>query len=168
MSDWRLRLASENDAPVIVDVMRRAFVEYATRLDPPSGVHKESVESVRSKMNTGQWVLAEDGGKVMGCVWWENRGEYAYVGRLAVPPEFRGKGIANALMDHVEARVREENVPCVRLGVRIVLEHLHGMYERRGYRIVEYHTHEGYDTPTYVTMEKTVSGNAESRKRAYY
>jgi GNAT superfamily N-acetyltransferase len=39
----------------------------------------------------------------VGTVFVENRGECAYVGRLAVLPELQGRGYGRALLEHAEA-----------------------------------------------------------------
>lgn len=44
----------------------------------------------------------------------------------------------------------------VQIGVRIALPHLQAYYERLGYRVVRYETHEGYTEPTPVVMEKQI------------
>ncbi len=154
-----LRAATVQDAATIVNVMQRAFQEYVDALKPPSGVHKETVESVREKINTGQWVLAERAGQAVGCVWYEVRGDHVYLGRLSVPPEFRGNGIAGTLMDYVETQARAHNIFCVELSVRIVLEKMRVMYERRGYQLLRYETHTGYTEPTYLVMRKMLDAS---------
>src|SRR5581483_5166274 len=147
MSEIYLREVSEADAATIVSILRSAFQEYRALLDPPSGVHRETVESIVEKMKTGRWVIAELDGRAVGCVVYDNRGEYVYLGRLAVLPEFRRRGIGTALIEYVEAQARALNVAHVRLGVRIVLKELRASYARRGYREIEYHAHEGYAEP---------------------
>lgn len=146
--------AGPDDASAVVELLHAAFREYFGVLDPPSSVHAETVESVREKLKTVHWVLAERQGTRVGCVMYENRGEYIYLGRLSVPPAFRGRGIGSALLDCVEARAIAEGVTRVRLGVRLVLKENRAMYERRGYRVIGYETHAGYAEPTYVTCEK--------------
>lgn len=148
------RRANADDAPIVLRLMQGAFQEYLGALDPPSGVHKETVDSVRAKMENGTWLIAERDGTPLACVWYEQRGDYFYLGRLSVPPEFRGHGIASALIEFVERTARGAGVTRVRLGARIGIKHLRALYERRGYRVIEYKTHEGYDAPTYVMMEK--------------
>jgi predicted N-acetyltransferase YhbS len=151
-----LRHTLETDAPTIAALMRSAFHEYIGILDPPSGAHKETEESVRDKMKLGQWLIAEYDGQPAGCVFYEPRDTYVYLGRLAVPGEFRGRGIGGALTDAVEAETRAAGIPRIRLGTRLALPHLIAMYEKRGYCIIAYETHTGYSAPTYVTMEKTL------------
>lgn len=154
-----LRGAAPGDAATIVNVMQHAFQEYAGVLNPPSGVHKETTESVRDKIKTGQWVLAERAGEPVGCVWYELRGDHVYLGRLSVPPEFRGSGIAGTLIEYVEAQARAHNIFCVELSVRIVLEKMRDMYERRGYQARRCETHAGFTEPTYVVMQKMLESS---------
>lgn len=150
----QIRPATENDLETLVDLLHRAFQEYQGVLDPPSGTHKETVESVRAKMEAGGWALAESGGEPVGCVWFEHQDDALYIGRLSVPPEYRGRGIANALMDYVEHQAQKEGILRTTLGVRLALPAMRAMYERRGYQLFRYETHPGYDAPTYALLQK--------------
>jgi predicted N-acetyltransferase YhbS len=154
MSEVQVRLARSDDAEMIVALLHAAFDEYRSVLNPPSGVQRETVESVREKMRTGAWLIAEDKGVAVGCVFSEPRGEFLYLGRLGVLPPARGRGVGRALMQLVETTAREQGFSRVRLGVRVILSDLRAMYERQGYRVVEYHTHEGFSEPTFVMLEK--------------
>ncbi|HZQ07384.1 MAG TPA: GNAT family N-acetyltransferase [Anaerolineae bacterium] len=157
MSEIFLREASVSDAATIVSILQTAFQEYRALLDPPSGVHKESVESIVAKMKTACWVIGEVDGTAVGCVMYEKRDDYMYLGRLAVLPEFRRRGVGKSLIEYVEVQARASHIARVRLGVRIVLEELRASYARRGYREIGFHAHEGYTEPTYVTMEKDLT-----------
>lgn len=156
MSDFTLRQAATADAARIVSILHAAFEEYRGWMNPPSGVLKESVESVLQKMQTARWVLAETvrERRAVGCVLYEPRDEFMYLGRLAVLPEFRRRGVGDMLIESVEAEARRQNYTRVRLGVRASLPKMRAAYERRGYRFVEAHTHEGFSEPTYVMLEK--------------
>jgi predicted N-acetyltransferase YhbS len=154
MNEIHLRQADAQDAETIAQILHAAFAEYRDVLNPPSGVHKESADTVRAKMQSGHWLLAECDGRAVGCVFYEPRDGFMYLGRLGVLPHMRGRRIASALMDQVEARARAAGFSRVRLGVRVVLPAMRAAYERRGYAFVEAHTHEGFDAPTYVMLEK--------------
>jgi four helix bundle protein len=162
-----LREATQADIPTIVAVTRAAFDEYLGRLEPPSGVHKETVESVGEKLAAGHSVLAVLDGEVVGSVYYSFTPDYVYLGRLAVLPAFRGRGVGAALIEYVEAKARELGRPRVRLGVRVALAHLRARYERLGYRVYEERFHEGYTTPTYLMMEKNIArqGDKETRQQ---
>lgn len=163
LSDYRLlttdrlvviRSATLADVPTIVAIIHAAFQEYDGAIDPPSGAHNESADKIRAKMATDQALLAVIAGQPVGCVLYRNEGDHMYFGRLAVLPEYRGRGIAAALIEYVEARARELELPRVRLGVRVALPQLRASYERLGYRVTEERRHAGYDYPTYLIMEK--------------
>lgn len=151
-----IREAEEKEAPEILQVMQTAFLEYKGIIDPPSGVHHETVESVKQKLQTGNFVLAEINHEIVGCVFYQNKGPYFNLGRLSVIPQYRNQGIGRMLITDVEEKARKSQIPCVRLGVRIVLTTLRQYYEGLGYKVVSFETHEGYSEPTYVLMEKAV------------
>lgn len=158
MNSIEIQSASDADAAAIAEILHQAFREYDGMLNPPSGVHKESADTVRAKMQTGHWLLAYSNGRAVGCVWCEPRDGFMYLGRLAVLPAQRGRGIGNALIDSVETRAKNAGFTRIRLGVRISLTEMRAAYERRGYVFVETHTHEGFSEPTYVTLEKQLDG----------
>jgi ribosomal protein S18 acetylase RimI-like enzyme len=107
-------------------------------------------------MQTGNFVLAEINHEIVGCVFYENKGSYMDLGRLSVIPEYRHHGIGRMLIDYVEQKAGQNQIPYVRLGVRVVLDTMRQYYEGLGYKTVSLETHEGYAEPTYVLMEKAV------------
>jgi predicted N-acetyltransferase YhbS len=153
-----LREAAEDDLPAALAVLHAAFEEYRALLDPPSGVHRETVESLRTYLARGRLTLALLENDVVGCVLYHAEEHYMYFGRLSVLPAWRGRGIARALIEHVEARARDLGLARVRLGVRIALPHNRAYYERMGYRLVEARAHAGYAEPTFVILEKSLKG----------
>jgi ribosomal protein S18 acetylase RimI-like enzyme len=154
MSHLSLRDATNADLPTVLAVLQAAFAEYRGRLDPPSGVHQETVESLRAQMTSACIVLALLDDTVVGCVLYRPENDHVYLGRLAVLPAYRNRGIATALTAAVEQRARARGIPRVRLGVRVALPHLRAWYERLGYRLLEERRHEGYVEPTYLLLEK--------------
>ncbi len=50
--------------------------------------------------------IAQVGGKPVGLVGMTDYGRIAYIGSLAVLPEFQGKGIGRALMEHIVAQIQ--------------------------------------------------------------
>jgi ribosomal protein S18 acetylase RimI-like enzyme len=158
----QLRQANETEASLLLEIMHAAFEEYRGRLDPPSGTHAETIESVQTKLKTSKAVIAFVRDETAGCVFYEPKGDHLYLSRLSVLQQFRKLGIGRALIDFVEAQAVSLKVPRVQLGVRIALPHLKAYYEQLGYRLISYETHPGYTQPTYVTMEKDVKAGAAS------
>jgi ribosomal protein S18 acetylase RimI-like enzyme len=151
---WQLREATEADADTLAALVREAFEEFRGRLDPPSGGHAETPDAVRERLQYARAVLALAGEQPVGCVFYETTGAYVYLSRLAVLPTHRGRGLARALIDHVEGQGRALGLPCARLGVRVALHRQQAYYRRLGYRPIHALTHAGYTEPTYLMLEK--------------
>jgi len=151
-----LREATYNDSLTLVTLIHTAFEEYRGRLEPPSGAHRETAQSLGTYLQQGHAVLALLNDQAVGCVCYHQAGAQVYFGRLAVLPAFRQHGVGLMLVTYVEQQARALGAQCVQLGVRIALAHLQVYYERLGYRVVGYETHEGYTKPTSVVMEKQV------------
>ena len=72
-------------------------------------------------------------------------GAYLYVGRVAVLPAHRRRGVATALMTWCERLAQRRGLHEVRLGVRLTLPRNEIFYERLGYRRTgELETRAGY------------------------
>ena len=151
-----LREATPDDIPTLVALIRTAFEEYRGRLQPPSGAHRETAESIGHYLQQGYAVLALRNDEVIGCVCYHQESEHVYLGRLSVLPSCRQYGVGRALMAYVEQQAQALGVPRLQLGVRVALPYLQAYYERLGYCVVRYEAHEGYTEPTYVVMEKQV------------
>jgi GNAT superfamily N-acetyltransferase len=164
VGDWQLREATEADAATFAALVREAFEEYRGRLDPPSGAHAETPESVRDRLRSAGALLALAADGPAGCVFYETAAEHLYLLRLAVRPAYRRRGLARVLIEQVEARARELGRPRVRLGVRIALAGQRAYYERLGYRPVGTGTHAGYAEPTYLLLEKPLTAACQGRK----
>lgn len=156
----RVREARSDEAGLLHDLLVRAFSEYEGRLDPPSGVHSETIASVKNKMNEGGALRCEVGGTVAGCAFYALKRDHLYVGRLAVLPEYRRRGIGDVLLRASERRASELGFPRVRLGVRLALGKLRAYYEARGYVPIAFRSHTGYSEATYVEMEKAFDHRA--------
>ena len=69
----------------------------------------------------------------VGCVALVDCGSYGEIKRLYVRPEWRGRGIAEALMDRLEADAGDLGLGVVRLETGSRLAAAVRLYERRGY-----------------------------------
>ncbi len=156
MQNLVLREATDADVPSIVALIHAAFEEYRATLDPPSGAHAETEETVRGRMSSSRVFVALLAGTPIGCVFYEPAEEHVSFSRLAVLPTYRRRGIGRALIAHVEELAQASNVTQVRLGVRIALPQLRTYYERLGYGLLETHAHDGYAESTYVILGKDV------------
>ena len=151
-----LREATYDDIPTLVSLIHTAFEEYRGRLEPPSGAHRETAQSIGIYLQQGRAVLALLNDRAVGCVCYHQEGEHVYFGRLSVLPAFRQHGVGRALVTYVEQQAKALGAQRVQLGMRIALPHLQAYYARLGYRVVRYEAHAGYTEPTSVVMEKQV------------
>lgn len=151
-----VREARIDEVGVLLEILLRAYREYEGRLDPPSGVHSETVTSIRGKLAEGGALVCEVGGVAAGCVFYAPEAECLYVGRLAVVPEYRRRGIGDLLLRASERRAGALGFARVRLGVRVALGKLRAYYQARGYIPIAFRSHVGYTEATYVVMEKAL------------
>jgi GNAT superfamily N-acetyltransferase len=149
-----LRPASVDDAETLLRLLRVAFAEYEGVLDPPSGAHQETIDSIRKNILKGGAVIASVADEPAAFAFYRPLDDVLYFARLSVLPQFRNHGIGTALLNYVERHAKNTGAAGVSLGVRLQLPHLLARYERLGYRITDYMTHDGYAEPTWVYMVK--------------
>jgi [ribosomal protein S18]-alanine N-acetyltransferase len=81
-------------------------------------------------------LVAELGGDVVGYAAFWAVGEQGELGNLAVAGEWRGRGIASALMHAVFERARKRGVTELFLEVRVSNEHAQEIYTHHGFERV--------------------------------
>jgi ribosomal protein S18 acetylase RimI-like enzyme len=138
---FRITPASQEDAPLVFDIMQHAFAEYLGVLDPPSGVHAETLDDVIHAMDDGGAVLAWIDNQPVGTARYAYHGDSCYIGRVSVLPAYRGQGIASAMMDYIEGIARAHGSAYLEIAVRVALESNVHLYERIGYTITETFEH---------------------------
>jgi ribosomal protein S18 acetylase RimI-like enzyme len=117
--------------------MQAAFDEFAGVLLVPSSAHTESVEDVRRAMQHGGAVLAFWDGAAAGTARYRLEPDALHVGRVAVVPAFRRRGIASAMMDFIEGLASAMNRDTMRVIARESLPSNVELYKRLGYDLVK-------------------------------
>jgi len=117
------------------------------------GIHQwnedyPSYEAFEKDIEIGQlWVL-KDGKNIIGSVviseiideeykaitWLTPNANSIYIHRLAIHPNYQGKGLAQKLMDFAEAHAKENNFISVRLDTFSVNKRNNAFYQKRGYQ----------------------------------
>jgi GNAT superfamily N-acetyltransferase len=127
---FQVRLAEAAEAKEITLLINNAF-------RPAEGFFVEGdrieVAEVINSLGTGKFLLAEEEGAIIGCVYVEPRGERAYLGLLSVDPSRQHAGVGSLLMDAAEEYCT--SLTCRFMDIKMVnlRKDLSGFYERRGY-----------------------------------
>ena len=135
--------------------MRRAFAEYSGKLPRESGALLESLDDVRHAMAEGGAVLAFLDAAPVASARYLVEEDALYVGRVAVLPEYRRRGIASLVMEFLEGVARQHARAAIRIGVRQSLPSNVALYEKLGYTEIKREPH-GADFS--LTMVKRLSG----------
>ncbi len=90
---------------------------------------------IERKMNhdVSLFLVAEVNGEVVGTVMGGYDGHRGSAYYLGVHPEFRGRGIANALLNRLEKKLIARGCPKIQINVPEDNDMVLGMYERSGY-----------------------------------
>ena len=128
--------ASPQQAALVHRIMQTAFAEYIGKLNPASPCHTETVGDVAEAIHKGGAILAWLDGVPVGSARYALYADLFYVGRVSVLPEYRGMGIASAMMEHLEAIARDAGYTQIQLGSRLSLPRNIALYQRLGYEIV--------------------------------
>jgi GNAT superfamily N-acetyltransferase len=109
---------------------------------------------LRRALQRGPAFLVEDAAMPCACIFAEDRLDRLYLGRLAVAPDARRRGLARALLQEAEGYARSVGAPLMELNVRIALSDNIRLFQRAGFAITEQRSHPGFTIPTYYVMEK--------------
>ncbi len=90
---------------------------------------------IERKMQCGAdlFLVAEVSGEVVGSIMGGYDGHWGSAYYLGVHPDFRGRGIANALLNRLEKKLIARGCPKIHIMVREENDVVTGMYERLGY-----------------------------------
>jgi ribosomal protein S18 acetylase RimI-like enzyme len=81
------------------------------------------------------FLVAEVGGEVVGSVMGGYDGHRGSAYYLGVHPDYRGRGIANALINRLEKKLMARGCPKIQIMVREDSDTVIEMYEKLGYEI---------------------------------
>ncbi|MBN9220619.1 MAG: GNAT family N-acetyltransferase [Mesorhizobium sp.] len=141
----------------VLALIMRAFAFMDGVIDPPSSAHLLTVDALRAKARRETGFLAFDGDRIVGCVFALERTDDVYIGKLAVAPDSQGQGIGRKLMRAVEILALSRGRAVLELETRIELTANHAAFARLGFHETDRTAHEGYVSPTSITMRKTIS-----------
>lgn len=135
LAQFRLRRATSEDLSPLLALLERYYAEWSvTQRDTP-----ESIAEYLKQPAPFGFVVAEDGGDLIGCVLLRKLDSIPSAGeckRLYVVPEQRGKGFASLLMDFVEG-FATERLDWIYLDTGAGFAAAQALYPARGYESCE-------------------------------
>ncbi|WP_299989845.1 N-acetyltransferase [uncultured Ruegeria sp.] len=142
-------------------LLRTSFQFMDARIDPPSSIHRLTVEGMQAHCRDGGEIWAI-GRPLFACMFLTPKSECLYIGKLAVNEGIRGQGICRALINHAAIRAAELGLPTLELQTRVELTENQRVFSRLGFTIVNSESHEGYDRPTDFLLRKPINLSADS------
>ena len=124
-----MRNAESADAEGIARLVNAAFRPERFFVD----ADRTSPDKVRALLEKGKFLLAEDAGVLVACVYVELRGERGYFGLLAVDPARQRTGMGSRMVDAAEDYCRAAGCRFMDLTTVNLRKELPGYYRRRGY-----------------------------------
>lgn len=100
-------------------------------LFPPEDNHYLSIAALR--VPEISFFVAEDGAKILGTIALARKSGYGEVKSMFVAPDARGRGVARALLAHLEGVARGMDLPVLRLETGNLLEPAIALYAAQGF-----------------------------------
>lgn len=114
----KFKFAANSDAPIIHDLMIKAFMEYKEEI-PPSSALEETVDSITTAlMDSEKALIAYVDEKPVGMVRFKIIENELYFYRLSVIPEEQGKGIAKKIVNALEDYASDNKISALFCKVR--------------------------------------------------
>ena len=129
MAQLRLREGTEHDAVAISTLINAAFrpERFFTDRD------RTNPGEVRTLLKQGTFLLGEDQGVLVVCVYLERRGDRVYLGLLSVDPTRQRSGFGTWMMQAAEDYCRSSGARAIDLKLVNLRRELPAYYRQRGY-----------------------------------
>jgi len=138
----------------LLTLIRDSFAGMEGRIDPPSSIHRLTLENIRQHCIDGEvWAI---GTPVIACMFLTPRGNTLCLGKLAVAALNRGCGLARQLVSVAEERAHVLGKSHIEIQTRVELVENQQTFARLGFSRSGESSHPGYTRATSVTMQKPV------------
>ncbi len=129
--EWRIRIATIQDASGLHECMEHAYAPYLERLGgkrlPPMEVdYASEIE------NFPTWIIDSDGAVVGGLIMALEK-NYAVIANISVHPKVQGQGLGGKLMKYAESIASQKGYSELRLTTHILLTENLSLYGHLGW-----------------------------------
>jgi GNAT superfamily N-acetyltransferase len=124
-----MRFAEEGDGPALAALINRAFQVERFFLDKD----RLTLAEVEARLRSGRFLVAEEAGRLVGCLYLEERGERTYFGLISVTPQRQGAGLGKRLIAEAEEHCRARGCRFVDLNIVSLRTELPPFYRKLGY-----------------------------------
>jgi GNAT superfamily N-acetyltransferase len=131
VGELSFRDARAEDVAALVALVNYAFRAEEFFVPGPRTTAAEVGEQLRS----GSFLVVEERGRPVGCVYVGRRGERGYFGLLSVDPREQGRGLGRRLVLAAEERLRAQGHREVEILVVDLRKDLDSFYLGMGYRV---------------------------------
>lgn len=141
----------------LLALILKAFAGMDGRIDPPSSAHALTVEVLRNKARDEIGYVIEIEDRPVACLFCKPEPGALYLGKLAVDPDFQGKGFGRLLLVAAEELAQSLGLMSLRLETRVELTENHDLFRRWGFRNTAENSHAGFDRITSIEMTKRLT-----------
>jgi GNAT superfamily N-acetyltransferase len=150
----------------LTDLLHKAYAGLANQGLRYVASHQSSTVTLQ-RLSEGESYLAFLQNKLIGTItltglkpksssnWYRTEGVYSFH-QFGISPEFQGRGIGSQIMDLIEIRARDLGATELALDTSENATHLISLYQKRGYRFIEFVQWEGVNYRS-VIMSKSLS-----------
>lgn len=148
------RVIAPYDWASLLALIRAEFAFMDGVIDPPSSMHRLTEAEIARQAETGEvWAI---GTPAVACMLLTLKGDWLYLGKLAVARDQRGKGLARRLVEQAMARAAALGLQGVELQTRIELTANHATFAALGFAETGRSAHPGHARPTTITFRRAL------------
>jgi GNAT superfamily N-acetyltransferase len=138
------------------DLLAQCFGPMEGRIDPPSSFTTMTPDTLRAKAADEVLILAHDGDGLVGCAFCAPKAGNLYLGKLAVAPSHRGRGLLRRMLALADELARRRGLPALVLQTRVELTENHATFAALGFQKAGTEAHPGFDRPTSLVFRRPV------------
>jgi GNAT superfamily N-acetyltransferase len=137
-------------------LLSACFAPMEGRIDPPSSFLSMSSETLRAKAADEVLILAHAGDALVGCAFCAPKADHLYLGKLAVAPAHRGRGLLRRMLAMADDIAREKGLRRLDLQTRVELTANHATFAALGFHRAGTEAHPGFERPTSLIFRRAV------------